>query len=658
MRSLQRLLAGLLIATALPAAVWAAEVSGSIEAGAAGVDIKDSPLRVKEYSTIRPDDGTGAYGKVDLGAHAGGLAVDVQADVYGSRDQQYDLGIDANRIFRLKSDYQKFQHWLGHDKINYLDAAIPPANQLTVSPTDGTKRILGPNSVPGFIVEGSYDPTNHDVTVGANDANSQQIGRASVYGEDLTPGADFNIRYSEWKNQADITLPQLPNLTFHAGYREQRREGIEQSIGMSKCTACHITGGSRNVDEKTKDLSAGVTGKFGQLTVDYTFIDREFREQAGSPMRWYDPALSPGGAYFDSNFTDENLATKLTQRPFDSRLLYDYQDGILAYDTTPDSDKRSHIIKARYDFSRNTNLVGSWVNATVESDKNSEPGIFVLNDDTLKTEYDGYAFKFATKLLPQLKLSLRGKFEEVDADDVAMTFYTIGTNAQPNLNNGTSSGVLPTNAISAHYDPLVAREILTLSADAVYRLTPKSSVKLGYEFQEIDRDDDHYDTTKSHSIEATYRAKYSKSLSTRVSYKYKKIDDPLIHIDAAEYVNPNDPTLNYNFTDNTDPRIGTGLLYGTAFYDLRQTDLSNLPEDVHEGKASVTWSPQPNLSATISYRIKMEDNELDRSEWEQTTHSPSLSLWYAPTGDLSFTFAYNYFTQATESRFCQGWYDG
>ena len=81
MQSLQRLLAGLLIATALPVAVWAAEVTGSIAAGAAGVATKDSPLRVTEYSTIRPDDGAGAYGKMDLGVHSGGLAVDVGAEV-------------------------------------------------------------------------------------------------------------------------------------------------------------------------------------------------------------------------------------------------------------------------------------------------------------------------------------------------------------------------------------------------------------------------------------------------------------------------------------------------------------------------------------------------------------------------------------------------
>jgi len=652
MRSLQRLLAGLLIATALPAAVWAADVTGSIEAGAAGVDIKDSPLRVNEYSTIRPDDGAGAYGKMDLGVHSGGMAVDVEADVFGSRDQKYELGIDANRVFRLKSDYQKFQHWLGHDQIDYLDAAVPPPKGAP-----GTTVTLSPDTVPGFIKPSTYDPATGQVTAGGPApgvaTEDQQIGRASVYGEDLTPGTDFNIRYSEWENQADITLPQLPNLTFHAGYRLQKREGIEQSIGMSKCTACHVTGQGRDVDEETTDQSVGVTGRFGQLTVDYTFLDREFREQADSPMRWYDPALSPGAAYTTSFGT------------FDNRILYDYdQPGVTQrpYDTTPDSDKQSHVLKARYDFSRDTSLVGSWVNATVDSDKSSEVGVFEIKDDNLETDYDSYAFKFATKLLPQLKLSLRGKLEEVDADDIALTFYPNGTTAQANLGGGT----LPAT-IDASYDPLVAREILTLGADAIYRLTAKSSVKLGYEYQEIDRDDEHYETTTINSIEATYRAKYSKEWSTRVSYNYQNIDDPFQHIDAAGFINPdtglpyanNGDQLGYGVpVGDATPVIGTGALYGTAFYDLRQTDLSNLPEDIHEGKISVTWSPQANLSATASYRIKMEENELDRSEWEQTTHSPSLSLWYAPTSDLSFTFAYNYFAQASEARFCQGWYDG
>ena len=62
------------------------------------------------------------------------------------------------------------------------------------------------------------------------------------------------------------------------------------------------------------------------------------------------------------------------------------------------------------------------------------------------------------------------------------------------------------------------------------------------------------------------------------------------------------------------------------------------------------------MSAT--YRIKAEENDLDVSTWKQTTHSPGLSVWYAPSNRVNLTFAYNYLNQGSETAFCQGWYDG
>ncbi len=197
-------------------------------------------------------------------------------------------------------------------------------------------------------------------------------------------------------------MPFLPNITFHAGVRVEEREGTEQSIGMSKCTACHVTGSSRQVDEKTEEFSAGATGRFGLLTLDYGFKTSDFEERAAAPTRVYDPALSPSPAtaYTPGNGT------------FDNRLLYDYEDAALEYDKTPDSEKTSHVAKARYDLSRDTALIGSFVNSTVESKKTDEPGIWTLGDKTLTSEYDGYGLRIATKLSETIRLNLRGKIEK------------------------------------------------------------------------------------------------------------------------------------------------------------------------------------------------------------------------------------------------------
>ena len=118
------------------------------------------------------------------------------------------------------------------------------------------------------------------------------------------------------------------------------------------------------------------------------------------------------------------------------------------------------------------------------------------------------------------------------------------------------------------------------------------------------------------------------------------IKDPLQHTDAAGFI---DPATGLPYTTNQDltPTVGTGSLYGTQFYDLRQTDLSNLPEDIHEAKAGLTWMLASNLSATVAYRVRLEENSLDRSDWEQFSHSPSASPWFAPSDEPTLTFLYN-----------------
>jgi len=637
------LLALLLAALLAPVPLRAAErenpLSGLVEVGAAGVDIQDDKSRVNEYSVIRPDDGAEAYGKIDLRGAADGVAVDARVDYFGSRDQKYDAGLDLKRVLRLETNYGTFQHWLDHDQMLYLDAAVPPPPAGVPAGTPGVP--LSPDSVPSFIIPGSYDPINHTVTTGGNAPGSQQIGRASLFGEDLTPGEDFSIIYREWENRADLTVPQFPNVTFHAGYRLQEREGKEQSIGMSKCTSCHITGQGKEIDEQTRDFSAGFTGRFGLLTVDYTFTDREFRERGDDPTRRYDPALSPGAAYSQAFGT------------FDNRILYDYDQPAveaLRYDVTPDSDKESHLVKAKVDLPHSTSVLASYVNTEVESKKRSEAGIFALSDDRLETGYDAYALKLSTRLGKRLTLSLRARLEEVDNDSVDIAYFPNALGAPPNL----GGSVDPASLLRTR-ESVLDRDVATVGLDGLYRLARYTTLRLGYEYKEVDRDDEVFGKTETHTVKASFKARPAKNLTTRLSYTYQDITNPFQHEGAAGFI---DPATGLPYASNADPRIGTGELYGTAFYDLRQTDMSNLPDEVHEAKLSATWAPAANFSATVSYRARFEENDLERSTWKQQTHNPGLSLWYAPAEKLNLTFAYNYLGQRAEAKFCQGWYDG
>ncbi len=675
-----------------PAAVWAAEgaVHGSFEAGVATVDISDDASRVNEYSTTLPDDDTSAYGKVNLEAESEKLSLGLEGEFYDSDSQSYELEADVARRVMIKSSYGEFTHKLDHDRLDYLNAGVPSGataastlNGLGYARTTATGLDAGggsvnigsfwavpnfdwldANNVTGYIGLGAsgqlyaFNPSlpyyNTSMINNAPEAIAwQQIGRASLLGEDFTPSQDFFVVRKEFENEADLKI--LPNVTIHAGHRLETREGIEQSIGMSKCTSCHITGQARTVDEETEDLKLGATGKFGLLTVDYEFIDRQFENKADDPTRIYDPALSPNP---NTQYTPGNST-------FDNRLLYDYEVGAIPYDSTPESEKQSHVVKARVDLPGDASVVGSYVKADVESNKYDSAGI-ALNQSKLTTTYDAYGLKASAKLMKGLTLKLHAKVEEIESDPFSYTLTPMNTTSTASLGGVPDPSFYTDKMRHAAADG----ETTTVGMDIIYRLARKTTLRLGYDFESLDREEEELGSTDTHTVDASLKTRFGKDISARLAYTFQKIDDPLHNPDASLYVDPY-TGLTY-FDKDQEPNgagtidavwqpgylIGNGPTYGTDYYDLRQADMTNLPESVHEAKFSATWSPSVQFSSTLAVRGRFEENELEKSTWEEQTFSPSLSFWYAPTHKLNLTLLYNYLGQRAESKFCQGWYDG
>ena len=172
---------------------------------------------------------------------------------------------------------------------------------------------------------------------------------------------------------------------------------------------------------------------------------------------------------------------------------------------------------------------------------------------------------------------------------------------------------------------------------------------LGYDFQLLDREDEHLATTKTHTVKASINARPTKTLSGRATVTYKAVDNP--------YHNPNAALTNVT-TNTLGSLVSNGPTYGVSLYDERIADLSNQPERMVDGVLSGTWTPSPRYSVTAMYRIKHEENSLSNSSWNQTTHSPGLTLWYAPANKINMTLSYNYLNQGSRTAFCQGWYDG
>ena len=572
------LLIAALLALLVPSVVIAAEEAGeftsSIEVGAAGMSVNDEVNKVNEYSTPRDDDGVNPYLKAHIEASNEDINLDLDAAFMSNRDQKYDLEADYKRIIRVNGSYDTFKHWLSHDQLEHMRATMTGSN-------------ASPNP--------------------------------SVFSQDLVPGKDFYMIHKELETEGKVTIPDLPNVTINAGYRQEERTGTEQAISISHCSACHVDGSAKDVDETTKDLTLGLTGKFGMVTVDYEYLTRDFDDTSSDLYNDYLERGAPRAPFTTGAFTD--------------RLLFD--GDYYSYDSTPDSEKDSNTLKVRVDLSNDTILSSTVVSSEVESDKNNDVDNLYLSKGHLSTDYDSYSLRASTRL-GNWKLSGYGRREEIDSTSNTLTFVNSG-------------GVdVAASEERTTYESEEDRDITTLGANAYYRFNRSTSMTLGYEYKDVDRDIDSAVDSTTNTVKASVRFRPTNTINTRLSYMYQNIDDAFRHEHGQK--GPEDSSYVFGTGDH--------VWYGTGYYTLREAQASNLPEDVNEIKLSATWSPSSSYSFTVYNRYRHEENDLNMSTYKKESFSPGVSAWWAPSNNLNMTMAYNFNKQKTENQMCVGWYHG
>lgn len=547
--------------------------TGSVETGITGMAVSDDVKRANEYTQIRPDNGVGVYGKATLEGANEGVLFDLDIDYMGPRDQEMEGGIDVNRILRFDTENKTFQHWLDNDQMDYARATMKP---------QGSAERVGPAK-----------------------------SNPAVYSENLKIDEEFMVIHREWLNEAELTLPNMPNVTFKAGYRMEEREGMAQAITMSKCASCHVVGNSKDIDERTIDKTLGATGKFGLATIEYEYLDRSFDERADAPTITYDRDTKPFAGAPDNTDWSEELLTYADDR------------GELSYSETPDSEKESHLIKLKMDLPKQSSLMASYIDTTVESDKAGDVS-YSLDRNSLESDFEAYSAKAATKIGDNLSLSARARFEKLDADDYVVTFKPLQGEPIDKLKESAES-----------------RDVSVFGADAFYRFSKTTNMRLGYEYEEIDREEEALGKTETSTLKVSLNTRPSKTVAARLSYTYQDITDPFLNPKGVK-----------------GPAGGPGGFYGEDFYTKRLADATNQPEEVHEGKASVTWTPYARMSATLYARYLTEENDLNYTTYKRDAYVPGFSVWYAPTNKLNLTMAYNFNKEEVENQMCVGWYHG
>ena len=601
--------------------------SGHVEVGLTAVDTDDNPARVNEYvKTSNDDSAFNPSLDLDMDYLNGGFASELGIDFKSADTYDLSLKADLQRILRVQADLQSFMHWKDHETLGQMGAT------LAYDARGGQ-----PNVTTDQIFADLYDLGV--TTVGGHDPIAGTYDPEVAYEQELDN--DYIITRREMSGEFDMSLPQLPNVTFHAGLRVEEREGLEQAIGEGKCSGCHVSAEGKSINERTEDVTLGVTGKFGLVTVDYEYLNRNFDSNSSNISRYYSKSDK-----------------------FDQLL---YKGSELDYSSTPDSEKDTHSLKVRADFNAYTNLIGSYVKSTVTSNKaNVEDSGYTLDDDTLKTEYESYSAKLSTRL-GNWRFSLRGSTYEIDADDNEVTFP-----ARAAFDYYTAGNIIYDLGLSDEWLSAEERETTEFGLDAVYRINKGTTLRLGYNYENEKRKEEELGETETHTYKVALKSRINSMLSGRISYQYQDIDDPFgadhatgiyqerTDLDSVFYDTVYDSGLWYrafnvaglDYSDIT----ASKLFYWDVVYPYRSFAATNQPDTTHETKFNMTWAPSANMAANVFARMRFEEN--DEVHYDQSTYVPGFSFWWAPSNKLNLTMAYTFTKQDTENRACVGWYHG
>ncbi len=579
-----------------------ASVSGSLSVGASFNDNDDARTLASEYSSMGDVDTREVVGG-SLHIHSGSSAVGVTGMYLGPDEQEYEGHLNLDRILDIHGSYQEFWHRKPQDGLSEMKAE---------SNNNGAMLWHTYEYAPGYGVSASGD-TNDNI-----------------------PEHEFGISYKQFEATGKIRFPQVPGLTVGVHQRYERREGHEQVMSMSKCASCHVVAHDKNIDETTEDIKPFVRYNVGQLSLEYSYLNRKF-DSGGEPvMHYYDAAFNPGSGASAAVFT--------------GRL--NYQDTELEVSRTPDTRKEVHSVKAKYDINSWQNIYAGYVYANM---KNNDVGEASISNDgvtysrsSLETDYNAGMFAWHNCFSKRLTADFKGRYQTIDSDDVSIYSAVDDVATVDDETDGYTR--------QSDED----RIIWTMKADLRYRLNRDITLRGGLEYEDEDRKDIHFLVNND---TATYRGKLGSSwritpnIRLRADYKLTYVDDPYTYGGDGHYpVYPDDGTLpgGVDGVDNA-----AGEIYSEFVYGKRSLNTSADPELENDARVKVNWKlgSGMNLGAYLKYTLGENDEDISY-DYEDEVVNGGLDFTFSPMQRMTASLGYNYYRRQTDSAFYIPLYHG
>ena len=477
-------------------------------------------------------------------------------------------------------------------------------------------------------VDGMLHRTVHDPVSNLQAVAEIKVNRST----DLDPGAQYRIQRRLYEIHADI-ITGVDGLSFRAGYRQQTRQGMKQSLTTTHCTSCHTVAQSREISNKLNEATLGVHFTRGIISLDYQLKSMTFDENGQSPDVFYERGLHP--ASLGPGFND--------------RLWF--QDGFYATNQVPKIDKTSHRFQAAADFERGDALDFTMVQSNTKN-----------KSAMLEWDFTGYRGRYTWKVNKGLKINLSAQHDKIESDPVLVDLVS--------LNGLTAAGVTTYGGFpdpltyqewrrAIEGDPTLTFESFTrqssydrtvdrLAADAFWRPRKGTSLRFGARYDNVDRENvvlaDGTGETTTTTLKVGWNEKVGKNLRFHNSLTYKTRDNAYASINGAlrafDPVPPQPPTP-------ASPKSPESLQY-YQLHALRMADISSVPSGELRFRGTGTWMPSAKTAVNANLRyLDAENDELDYSTLQKENLGVGVNLWMAPGPGYSFMLGFDHLEQET-----------
>ena len=537
-------------------------------------------------------------------------------------DQDYRGNVSLRRIVIYKADYNRFLHRLDHDYMENLQAHIfPPAST-------------------GWSNWGSSPEL-------ANINGGKTVGTANVYHTDLAPDEMFKITRSQLEHGVKLNIPQLPNLKFSFNHRLEQRKGERQAMTNSKCLSCHVVARAQRVDETTNDISPKLSLTLGTLSMEFSYMHREFDAQNEDLTNVYNGLVG--------------------KELFQNRLQYDRTTGEVVYARTPDSTKDTYKGKIRWDINSHNTFIANYVYS--RSTNRSTTGAYDILTGNYGKELDLdsniiYA-RYHSRLSRALSLNVFGRYQNLDNENVDIR-KNVRRNppGAPGGDVTLSEGYIDYSGYTFFEEEELRRsgynsDTYQLGTDITWRLMRSLKLKAGYEFKREQRNNYSYHnvphSTKEHLVTLSTDWRLKRGMKLDFDYRFEYYEDPYV-LKKAQCP----PSGSYGAYGGLPADLyDVTRAYDPAIYSRRVASRSNMPEYAHEIKLKGHWQPANNISTNVHVKYRYANNsEVDGADWTRNFLMAGFSTTFTPIKDFVFTAGYTYLYDSYDSQYCIAIYDG